>query len=198
MKNHWFAFFFLFVSPACFSQFTFSVQGGLLHNKDKIGGSGGLAARYVFLDKLALGLTTFYGHFGKKEFDDENFSSEADGRVVPFLVSAEYYLLHTKLRPFVGVDAGEYFYKYHLYNAFTNTTNASPNPTYTTSPTVYYHGRYFGIAPKIGLSYPISLHFSAFFTLQYHQIFIKDKYKELYGGKSLYGASLGISYSLGH
>ncbi|WKN33633.1 outer membrane beta-barrel protein [Porifericola rhodea] len=131
----------------------FAMPQGLF---DNIAGNGfgyGLDLDYAINDKLRIGASA-----GQYLYNAEVFGiniNAVDFAITPVTTSIKYLLPATTLRPYIGIEGGMYHLK--IDAAGFNTTR-----------------QYFGIAPTLGLLYPVNEKIDFFASAQYHIMYLNE------------------------
>ncbi|MFW5726258.1 MAG: outer membrane beta-barrel protein [bacterium] len=123
---------------------------------DNIAGNGfgyGLDLDYAVNDNLKVGLSA-----SQHRFDAEvlGFSIDAvNFKVTPITASVKYVLPGTMIRPFIGLEGG--LYNFNVEAVGFNTTR-----------------EYWGLAPSLGILYPVNEKIDFFASAQYHIMYLNE------------------------
>ncbi|MEK6481459.1 outer membrane beta-barrel protein [Catalinimonas sp. 4WD22] len=130
-----------------------SMPQGMLDNVAGNGFSYGLDLDYAINDNFRVGAS-----FSQHRFNDEiaGFSFNViDFSITPITASVKYVLPGTKLRPYIGLEGGLYNFK--VGAAGFNITR-----------------EYWGLAPSLGVLYPVNERIDFFANAQYHIMYINE------------------------
>ncbi len=126
---------------------------GILDNFAGNGFGYGLNLDYAINDNLHVGASA-----GQYRFNADVFGfniNAVDFAVTPITASIKYLLPGATLRPYVGIESGLYNFKIEAMGF--NTTR-----------------QYFGLAPTLGVLYPINERIDFFADAQYHIMYMNE------------------------
>lgn len=126
---------------------------GLLDNVAGNGFGYGLDLDYAINDELRVGVSA-----GQYRFNAEVFGfniNAIDFAVTPITASIKYILPAATLRPYVGLEGG--LYNFRIDAMGFNTSR-----------------QYFGLAPTLGVLYPVNERMDFFANAQYHIMYLNE------------------------
>lgn len=126
---------------------------GLLDNVAGNGFGYGLDLDYAINDNLRIGASASQYRMGTELF---GFNIDVvDFAITPITVSIKYILPGATLRPYLGLEGG--MYNFTVEAVGFNTTR-----------------QYFGLAPTLGLMYPVNERIDFFANAQYHIMYMNE------------------------
>ncbi|MDP4266569.1 MAG: hypothetical protein Q8880_03960 [Bacteroidota bacterium] len=161
-----------------------------------IGAGGGLSCKFFLKENIAAGISAGAYSFGAKDVNS-SYAINSDLKLIPVMVSGEYYLLFDKIKPYAGVELGVLMAKEKLkyYSPIKDEVGAKIDENdYSSTKT------YFGLAPIIGCTYSFceNLDLNANVKLLYGFSKVddlKNKGDQPYNYMA-FGFNIGISYKI--
>lgn len=131
----------------------YSMPQGFMSNIAGNGFGYGLDLDYAVSDNFRIGAS-----FSQQNFNGEiaGFSiSAVDFKVTPITASVKYVLPGTTLRPYIGLQGG-------IYNFSAGAAGFDINR------------EYWGLAPSLGVLYPVNEKIDFFASAQYHMMYLNE------------------------